>query len=50
MLKLDILLVREEPYIPLRDSTRACIAFVSSTISNIRVLGLAGYTLIEEGC
>ena len=48
MLKLDILLFRE-PYILLRDNTRAYIAFVSSTISNIRVLGLIGYTLIEEG-
>jgi hypothetical protein len=34
---------------PLRDSTRAYIAFVSSIISNIGVLGLIGYTLIEEG-
>jgi hypothetical protein len=33
----------------LRDSTRAYIAFVSSIISNIRVLGLIGYILIEEG-
>jgi hypothetical protein len=49
MLELDILLFRE-PYTPLRDSTRAYIAFVSSTISNIGVLGLVGYTLIEEGC
>jgi hypothetical protein len=31
----------------LRDSTRAYIAFISSTISNIGVLGLIGYTLIE---
>ena len=49
ILELDILLFRE-PYIPLRDNTRAYIAFVSSTISNIGVSGLAGYTLIEEGC
>jgi hypothetical protein len=48
MLELDILLFRE-PYILLRDSTRAYIAFISSTISNIGVLGLIGYTLIEEG-
>jgi len=48
MLELDTLLFRE-PYTLLRDSTRAYIAFVSSTISNIKVLGLVGYTLIEEG-
>jgi hypothetical protein len=34
---------------PLRDSTRAYIAFVSSTMSDVGVSGLAGYTLIEEG-
>ena len=48
MLKLDILLVREEPYILLRDNTRAYIAFVSSIISNIRVLGLISYILMKE--
>jgi hypothetical protein len=32
----------------LRDSTRAYIAFISPTISNIGVLGLVDYTLIEE--
>jgi hypothetical protein len=32
----------------LRDSTRAYIAFVSFTISNIRVLGLISYILIKE--
>jgi hypothetical protein len=49
MLKLDILLFREELYILLRDRTRAYIAFVSPTMSDTRVLGLVGYTLIEEG-
>jgi hypothetical protein len=34
---------------PLRDSTRAYIAFVSSIIFNIGVLGLIGYILIKEG-
>jgi hypothetical protein len=49
MLKLDILLFREELYILLRDKTRAYITFVSPIISNTRVLGLIGYILIEEG-
>jgi hypothetical protein len=48
MLELDILLFRE-PYTPLRDSTRAYIAFVSPTIFDVGVLGLVDYILIEEG-
>jgi hypothetical protein len=48
MLKLDILLFRE-PYISLRNSTRACIAFVSPIMSNIGISGLVDYILIEEG-
>jgi len=48
MLKLDTLLFRE-PYILLRDSTRAYIAFISPIISNIGILGLIDYILIEEG-
>jgi hypothetical protein len=48
MLKLDTLLFRE-PYMPLRDSTKAYIAFVSPTISNIGVSGLIDYILIKEG-
>jgi hypothetical protein len=47
MLKLDTLLFRD-PYILLRDSTKAYIAFISPIISNIRVLGLIDYILIKE--
>ena len=47
MLELDILLFKE-PYILLRDNTKAYIAFISSTISNIGVLGLIGYIVIKE--
>ena len=49
MLELDILPVREEPYILLRDRTRAYIAFISPTISNIRVLRVIDYIVIKEG-